>query len=402
MVWDGRDQAHWWKPTDTVGAKVLLGGKWQSIDWCDNTHIEAILDGVKKAGIQVVVADLTNGWAWLDERCRFMQEVCARKGLRFCVAENSNGDVARFDAHAKDIWDHFAGPSAAHRETYLRYHGKPLIVCYGIREWVNAYRSSAGPWRSRFSLVWASGEDSDADKWGWQLEPWVASLPSRDSMFITSAIKWPGTDEVLWRKSLAWLDYNFALAKKSRPDFVIVGSYDDIWERNSWMPADTSGCLPGRQMRDPFGRISVDAYYDRVKQWIAGKPRTMPGGAVRDGCYRIESVSTDRLLSARGEVGARLSLSSVSKNLDDFFWFYHLGKDRYRIIALSAGLSVSGASGKAELAWDDDVPSQTWSVKRVGRGLFAITNRATGVALNAPDDTMTPTFEWRLVPVLTL
>ena len=41
-----------------------------------------------------------------------------------------------------------------------------------------------------FSLVWASGEDSDINKWGWQLEPWLASVPSTDAMFVTSAVKW--------------------------------------------------------------------------------------------------------------------------------------------------------------------------------------------------------------------
>ena len=126
-----------------------------------------------------------------------------------------------------------------------------------IREWYKAYLTSDTPFRSNFSLVWSSGEDSSADKWGWQLEPWVGSVPSKDSMFVTSSVKWNSTDPTMWRKSLAWLDYNFALAKKNNPDYIIIGSYDDPTERNGWLVSDTSKCDAGRQMRDKTGALST-------------------------------------------------------------------------------------------------------------------------------------------------
>lgn len=411
-VWNGRDQTHWWNATNYSGARINVRGKWQSIDWADNAQVNEYLDNIKQAGIQVVVADLTNGWGWLDARCQFIQGLCAQKGLRFCVAENSEGNVARFESRARDIWAKFAGPSAPYHETYLQYHGKPLIVCYAIRDWFKAYQNSTGPARSRFNLVWASGEDSDKDKWGWQLEPWVGSIPSTDSMFVTSSIKWNNTDDA-WRKSLAWLDYTFALAKQQKPAYTIVGSYDDILERNSWLVADTSGAVPGKQMRDPQGALSTTAYYRRVKEWTSGNLSFVRGGYLRDGAYRIFNRSSEKPAriaqaatagSYQGTVGAPGAvLEQATPNqardgaLGGVFWIYHLGHHHYRIIALQSGLSLeaaSGASGGEKAAgsvrqeWDDNVLAQKWTLERTSRGWYRIKNNATHTVLepaNGPE-----------------
>jgi hypothetical protein len=388
MVWDSHTEK-WWKPADSDGARAFVGGKWQAIDWADTAQTNEYLDDIKKAGIQVVIADLTNGWGWLNSRCVDIQGLCVQKDLKFCVAENSSGDVATFETHAHDIWDNFAGPAAPHPQTYLRYHGKPLIVCYGIRAWFNAYQQSAGPWRGKFNLVWSSGEDSNKDKWGWQLEPLVGSIPSKDSMFVTSSIKWKNSDAT-WRKSLAWLDYNFALAKRQKPDFIIVGSYDDIFERNSWLVADTAACIPGRQMRDPTGAISATAYYDRVRQWIRGQPSVVPGGRLKDGSYQMISVGTAQALSVHGSDGSsgeKLTMAGPGAGMEDHFWLYNLGHNRYRIIALTTGLSLSVPKGSSEdgLAidqeWDDAVPWQTWDLTPAGHGEFTIRNASTGKLL---------------------
>ncbi len=401
MVWNGHTES-WWKPTDYDGAKVSVSGKWQAIDWADNGQIAEYLDNCKKAGIQVVIADLTNGWGWLDARCQFIQLLCAQKGLKFCVAENSSGDTAKFEAHAQDIWNHFAGPQAAHPETYFVYHGKPLIVCYGIREWVNAYRNSTGPNRSRFNLTWSSGEDSEKDKWGWQLEPWIGSVPSRDSMFVTSSVKWSAKDAD-WRKSLACLDYNFALAKEQQPAFIIVGSYDDISERNSWLVADTSQCLPGRQMRDKSGALSSTAYYDRVTQWIAGMPPVVLNGPLRDGAYRIVSRSDGKAISlvntdsqphsgTDAAVGAAVVQSPPNQGLNGVFWLYHLGHSQYRIIALHSGLALEAPARPASIPspvvqnWETEETRQRWTITALGNGWYHVTNEAGGQRLSTDND----------------
>lgn len=396
MVWDGHDQGGWWKPGEYEGARVYVGGKWQSIDWADNNQINEYLDNIKKAGIRVVIADLTNGWGWLNTRCQYIQSLCALKGLKFCAAENSGGDLPEFESHARDIWDDFAGPASPHPETYFWYHGKPLIVCYAVRDWFNAYKKSAGPFRSRFNLVWSSGEDSAKDKWGWQLEPWVGSVPSTDSMFVTSSVKWRNSDDA-WRKSLAWLDYNFALAKREDPAFVIVGSYDDIAERNAWLVADTTNCIPSRQTHDATGALSATAYYNRVKQWVAGRPTVVRGGYLRDGAYRILNRQDGRRLEilntdtrphegTDGMVGARVigapRRDQRKDPMNGVFWLYHVGHNRYRIIALQSGLALNEKNGASRETVEQDEDStaatERWSLERAGRGWYRLKNDGDG------------------------
>jgi len=399
MVWYGHDQA-WWSATNPDASKNLVNGQWKTLDWADNSQFDAYLEGIRKAGVTVVIADLTNGWNWLDTRCQFIQSLCAKKNMKFCIAENSGGNVAGFESHSKDIWDKFAGPDAPNHETYFHYRGKPLIVCYAVRDWYRSYINSKSPFRSRFSLVWASGEDSSINKWGWQLEPWVGSVPSADSMYVTSAVRWNPADGAMWRKSLAWLDYNFALAKKSNPEYVIIGSYDDPTERNAWAVSDTAKCELGRQMRDSTGALSSSAYYDRVKQWISGKPTMVPGGLLRDGAYRIVSRSSGKYLgisnagkSGQGVPGAVLVGSTLGKAPLGLFWLYHLGGNHYRIIAVAGGLALEAKDGGVVQNWDSTDSKQRWTLARASDGYFWLTNDGTGKALaldaNATDDTPT-------------
>ena len=419
MVWYGHDQA-WWQANPPDGLKDSVNAQWRALDWADDGLIEAYLEAIKQAGIKVVIADLTNGWNWLDGRCQYIQSLCAKKGLKFCIAENSTGHTASFESHARDVWKNFAGPDAPQHATYFQYHGKPLLVCYAIRSWFQAYQKSDSPFRSRFSLVWASGEDSDRDKWGWQLEPWVGSVPSHDSMFVTSSVRWNPADGAMWRKSLAWLDYNFALTRQSHPQYVIVGSYDDPTERNSWLVCDTAHCEPGRQMHDPSGAPSTSAYYARVRQWLAGKPAVVPGGLVRDGAYRI-LVGTNGaclgILTAdktnQGTPGALLGVCPAAKAPRGLFWFYHLGHNRYRIIVVESGLALEASSKGVEQNWDSTGPRQRWTLSRLPHGGFQFTNRGTGQALTlglgkagAAVELHSPAAgqdqQWRVEAVLTL
>jgi len=419
MVWHGHDQA-WWNANAPDGLKNPINGQWKALDWADPSLVEAYLDGLRQAGINVVIADLTNGWNWLGSRCQLIQSLCAKKGLKFCVAENSAGNVATFESHAQDIWTRFAAPEAPWHDTYFQYHGKPLIVCYAIRAWYQSYLKSESAYRSRFNLVWASGEDSNMDKWGWQLEPWVGPVPSREAMFVTPSIRWNPSNGVMWRKSLAWLDYGFALASKSNPAYVIVGSYDDPSERNSWLVSDTSHCEPGRQMRDWTGALSPAAYYDRVAQWIAGKPSLVPGGLLPDGAYRIISrahaaplgiVASEK--SNQGTPGAALGVCAPAKAPQGCFWLYHLGGNCYRIITLESGLALEASNKGVAQNWDSSEPSQHWVLSRGSHGCVRLINSATGLALTLQDGSVgahaslhPPSSDrdqqWRLEPELPL
>lgn len=405
MVWYGHDQA-WWKEGAADASLDMVNGQWKTLDWADESRIGHYLDGIKQAGVTVVVADLTNGWGWLDARCKVIMRECAKRNMKFCVAENSGGNVAGFEKHSEDVWNNFAGPDAPNHEAYFHYRGKPLIVCYAIRDWYRAYINSKSPYRSRFSLVWSSGEDSSINKWGWQLEPWVGGIPSEDSMFVTSSVRWNPGDGAMWRKSLAWLDYNFALAKKSNPEYVIVGSYDDPTERNTWCTCDTTKCEPGKQMRDITGVLSSAAHYNRVVEWISSKPSTIPGGLLRDGAYRIVSKTNGKYLDVldtekvkQGAPGAALTVSEQQRKAPfGLFWLYHLGGNHYRIIAFPGCLALEpSVDGSIVQNWESPDAKQRWTLTRVSSGIYMLKNDATGRPL-AVDSIE----QWRFKPVLTL
>lgn len=389
MIWD-RSSESWWNSSNTAGATIFVNGKWQSIDWKDNNQINEYIQNLKDAGITILICDLTNGWGWLDDKVQYIQTICANNGMKLCVAENSNGDISTFEGHAQDIWNKFAKPSLPNGSTYLRKDGKPVIVCYAIRSWYNSYRNSLGTNTRKFTLVWASGEDSDINKWGWQLEPWIASVPSTDAMFVTSAIKLSSQAES-WRKSLSWLDYNFLLVKQNNPKYIIIGSYDDMNERNGWLVANTSNCIPGMQMRDKNGAISNDAYYNRIKEWISGNPTSIPGGYILDGCYRVINQNSGKVFNLQGgdgKIGARLiQVTKSNERLNDYYWFYHLGNNSYRIISLNSGLSLSVPNGSLadgillEHTMDADVLYQKWTLEDAGGGYFFIKNNMSGKVL---------------------
>ncbi len=400
MVWYGHDQA-WWSTKNPDASKNLVNGEWKTLDWSDEPQYSAYLDGIKKAGVTVVIADLTNGWGWLDGRCQVIQGLCAQKGMKFCVAENSTGNTTQFESHAKDIWDKFAGPDAPNHDAYFHYRGKPLIVCYSIRDWYRSYVKMDTPFRQRFSLVWASGEDSCINKWGWQLEPWVGSIPSADSMYVTSAVRWDPSKGEMWRKSIAFLDYNFALARKANPAYVIVGSYDDPTERNTWAVSDTAHCELGRQIRDKTGALNPYTLYYRVMQWISGKPSVVSGGLLQDGAFTIVSSSTGKHLgidkSRPGDPGAVLVATDPQKAPLGLFWFYHLGGNHYRIIAVHSGLALMAADdGHVIQTWDSTYSGQRWTLSRTSDGHYRLKNDSTGKCLDIGGE------EWNLKPVVTL
>lgn len=394
MIWD-RSSESWWNSENTVGATIWVNGKWQSIDWRENSQIDEFIQNIKDAGINILICDLTNGWNWLDEKVQYIQSLCAKNGMKVCVAENSQGNISTFENHARDIWNNFAKPDLPNSSTYLIKDGKPVIVCYAIREWYNAYKNSNGNYTKKFNLVWASGEDSDKDKWGWQLEPWVGSIPSQDAMFVTSSVKWSINDED-WRKSLAFLDYNFLLAKQNHPNYIIVGSYDDIHERNSWLVANTINCIHGRQMRDKNGVISIDAYYNRVKEWIEGNPSLITGGYIIDGCYWVINKGSGKFFNfqgSKGKVGTPLIQKiQSSTGLADYYWFYHLGDNNYRIISLTSGLSLD-LNNKSILEgdtiihnMDDNVLTQKWTLEDAGDNCFYIKNNFSNMVLQPKEN----------------
>ena len=263
-----------------------------------------------------------------------------------------------------------------------------------------AFAASTGTNRMKFTLVWASGEEPAADKWGWQLTPSVGAIASTNSVFVTPSIKPIQTNgnpvpiaPDVWRKSQAWLDYSFMVARSSRPAFVIVGSFDDIAERNAWMGCDTTRCTNGLQMHDITGTINPTNFCTRVRQWISGSPSSNPGGVIPDGCYVVTNNHSHQSLNLPNSIGTNygyaglpLAQSIPGTNLDNYFMLYHLGANVYRLISLDSGLAVqaSGNTPGAPIsqAWDGPGFAQRWQVVSASNGCYYIQNLASGLALD--------------------
>jgi hypothetical protein len=282
-----------------------------------------------------------------------------------------------------------SSPEAADSEAYLRQDGKPLVVLYTWRKGYQASTAGTGAFRGRFVAVWASGEDSDKDKWGWQLEPAVGPVASKSTMFVTGSVKFdsPKTPEDRWRRHLSWLDYGFAMARKNQPKVLVVGSFDDVHERNAWMVADTRDAKPAWQMRDISGALSTDAYYHRVRAWVLnGKPPVIAGGVIRDGAYRV--IASDGRVFGVAENRDPRSPAILKRDPgapESLVWFYHLGNNEYRMIKLNAGLPFEGGTSSVFVNWDSAADSQRWLLRKDGRKLI-IVHKAGGGALDWEGD----------------
>lgn len=387
MIWNGSTERSWWRPGDYNGCRVLVDGVWQSINWNDPNHVRVYFAAMKAAGMDVIIVDFTNGFQW-EWQAKLVQRLCRENAMKFAVAFNPQAGQA-MESGCEKVWKTYASPEAADSEAYLHQDGKPLVVLYTWREGYQASIAGSGGFRARFSTAWASGEDSDKDKWGWQLEPETGPVASKKTMFVTGSVKFgsPRTPEEQWRRNLSWLDYGFAMAKRQHPDIVVVGSFDDVHERNAWMVADTRDAKTSWQMRDRSGALSTDAYYNRVRAWVVeGRPPVIAGGLIRDGAYRV-SASDGRVLGVTGnrQPGSTAVLTRDAGTIGNLIWFYHLGSNEYRMIKLNAGLPFESTGATVSINWDSEAESQRWLLRKDG-DKFRILRKAGGGALDWKGD----------------
>lgn len=261
------------------------------------------------------------------------------------------------------------------------------MVLYSGRQ---GYKNSVmltGEYRKKFHTHWSSGEDPEKDKWGWQNVPTTGPIHSKDSMYVSGGIKYGGKggnkmrDE--WRNHIAWLDYSFLETILAKPRHIIVGSYDDMPERNGWMVVDTTKAARGWQRQDRFGAYTQDAHYKRVTQWIKdGAPSVTKGGNVQDGAYYLKSNNGKSIhASNQARIKAKVALTSYTENINSLVWLYHMGDNHYRLIKLNAGLAFEPSEEGVILNWDSKEDHQRWKLHRRGND-FAFVNLATGKALS--------------------
>jgi hypothetical protein len=419
-VWDGSTEG-WWTKESSSGTRVLYPGidtETTSLNWGDSSNKlrKFYMDQVRDAGIDAVVLDLTNGVRW-DSACTFIASYCKENNMRFAAAIHA-GSAEDYETKARQVWTKYAAPTATYSGSYLQKDGKPLIVAYvGKMTWFNAIKGKELEVGSRFTSVWASGEDSWADKWGWQAPAADGPKPSEDSMYITPSINWtaPSWSITGWRRSLAYLDYGFLLARKSTPHYLIVGSFDDMRERNGWMIADTSEAsfnhrvlvpltedkegTPGLQMRNVEGEISSDAFYNRVQEWLTSGDASpfYPGGILPDGAYQMVNAYSGKGLTSENpsaynpedgkkpidftkDVAGVPLTQQAQPGYQQYMFLYHLGNNEYRIIRLCVGLSLEEQKGSVVVEWDGESAGQRWIAQKTG-DRFVFINKATGKAL---------------------
>ena len=319
MIWQSSSEP-WWTAGNSSGYRVLSpGGERRSIDWLNASLAPFYLDQVAGAGVGAVIVDLTNEFGKFLPRVPALVSLCAARGLRLAV--QVAGSAADVEAHAAAVWQTLLANGTGGNNTYLTLEQeggggggfakkpvvpKPVLVVYVTRPVWDAVRAApAGSYTARFGLRWSSGEDSNPGKWGWQIEPFVGPEPSREAVFATPSTGHQQGEPSRWRKSLALLDFGMLVARRSAAQVVVLGSYDDVSERNAWLVADTSGAPPERQMRGADGALSEGAFFQRVRAWArGGTPVPVGGGALRDGAYRIRVVGAVAAGAAAGAAAA--------------------------------------------------------------------------------------------------
>ena len=452
-VWDGSTEA-WWSPSSSSGVTIIYDGistDKTSLDWNDPALRQFYLQQVKAAGIDAIILDLTNGLRWTDA-CNDVRDFAAKNNMKYAAAINI-ANMNEFEAKAKTVWDAYADPNVAHGDAYLHKDGKPLMVMYvGESAWDGILQKGNIPpsyeYGSKFTLVWASGENSRKDKWGWQIPAYDGPQPSSDAMFVTASLNWtaPHWSMTGWRKHLAYLDYNFLVARQHAPKYIIVNSYDDIRERHGWIVAETKEAsfnynalaqnsndnegTPGLIMRDVYGNISANAYYDRTVDWIKNGIASVyhTGGVIRDGAYLMTNASTSKGVSSENPsaYNPQNGILPVDRTNDkigvpvyqmenpeyqQYLFFYHLGNNEYRMVRICVGLSFEDCAGKVCVQYDSPDDSQRWKVSKEGDS-YILTNKATGHVMTAddssdditsiPSDADNLRQRWTLTPIITM
>ena len=439
-VWNGSSE-YWWAQRAATnsyyGTKVLVDGEYVCFDSMNEKHRLAMFQQAKDAGIDVLVMDLTNGHSGWGTPSKGYQKLCFENNMKFAAAVHPTS-AQHMEEICAFIWKSYAAPGTAlYSSAYMYKNGKPVLVLYCSPGEFEAASASTGEYRQKFEVVWASGEDSKADKWGWQIVPQDGPMLSGDSMFVTPSIAWnsPQGSAGSWRKSLAMLDFCFLARNEAKPTYTIVGSIDDMSERNGWAIMDTTNAVqqsqdgPGKpvvesmgdglQMRDINGNISFDAYYNRVKSWIAGEAKAYnAGGVIPDGAYTITGASSGKQFGvirpkvrSENDIGAAFVQDTyLYTDMESYYWFYHLGNDEYRIVKLTSGLSLQPGGEELIQQWTDAVEEQRWLIKKLDNGSYTLVNKKTGQAIAdaaqtqgnirvLPADAGSAQQQWRLEPV---
>lgn len=449
MVWQRSDQTRWYKPESQRGIKVPRpDGSWGAPNWKDRGMAESFLRGIRGAGLDFCIFDVTNGAGWEEGGWvlgdgALNVSFCARIGLR-CTAAlrvlNAGGSTFATMLAQADRWAALLERDPVLARTWLRAEdGRLLFV--GYRPDQRSYEEGVAspPVRElmrKYKVVWGTGF-SDYNGYDGLKGP-LLDADNLNSMFVTanSRVKYVPRvlgptlrhpdDQPFFRKSVSFLDYGFLLANEKRPDYVVIGQYDDVQERGFWFPCDAAEADDWRQVRDPVsGALAPTLLYDRVHLFVSTRClyAPVPGGPLPDGPRFFNAPGTDLWLGGRADVDleagdARLRqhvwsswITNVNYANAFIYWFYHVGNGRYRVLEVYRGLALEESldddlvyavrvqERKDAQLWDVEPVPQTqdrWRLRNALTGRYLGRNAAAPIAAAPVLDGADPAAAWRI------
>lgn len=259
-----------------------------AVDWTGGAeagNMFAYIALIARAGINAVILDYTNGFGAANSRFPpepFHAMIAAHfPDVQIAYAVSPSGVEPALSSLQNTSANYLHGPS-----------GRPVLVLYGGYEsYVDT--STAHP---ELKILFANGESTDANKGGWHGEPFNGHAPhGGDEVFwLAPSLDWQaGTNSTSWTVSLPWFAYGMHALRRAeqQPWLAVLGSFDDVGERNLWLPAVTSNATPPatRTMRTLQGEADSGAaradsgdwtvFYDTVRAFVT--KGTLPVGNVR-------------------------------------------------------------------------------------------------------------------------
>lgn len=387
-VWNSSSEK-WWIVEDYHGLKTIWpDGTWKAPNWNDEGYRKLTYERLIEAGIDFIVTDNTNFTTAQTDRMVDDFNKNSSINLKFCVAL---GDAQLQNTNVIRTW--LSGFS--NHSHYLKINDKPVLVCYVSKTlWDTKYKNEvAAPLYQDYYKVWACGENTAPDKWGWQVAPADGLVDSEQATYPTPSVKHQATgtgDRSWWSKSIAMLDYTYWQTRVFAPQYVIASSYDDCSERNGWLPLQTSEAREdgsnGRkpvsniQMFDPWTGKIADPYvfYNRMKSWVKGEELYhIAGGDLSDGIYRIRNVSGVYIQAVSDYKSPNMVYGQSSTKTYDKFCIYHLGDNKYRIVSVYTGMPLKLYGNKiltdvwtdgkeGEFALTKDTGNTEWILEPIG------------------------------------
>lgn len=219
-----------------------------AIDWTggDNYgNMFAMLSLIQLAGMDMVIPDFTNGFGMSNSKFPVEQLHSMLHQhfpeMRVAYAVSAGAFVPALA---------YLEGSGSDTSGYLTdEQGRNVIVIYsGYDSFRKITDENPG-----LRVLFANGESIAGNKAGWHNEPFSGyrapyvgqeDSSQSDVFWVAPSLDWqPGHPvNATWSVSLPWLAYGLEVldAMESPPWLTVMGSFDDIGERNMWMPALTA------------------------------------------------------------------------------------------------------------------------------------------------------------------